>query len=65
MDVNALLSEKILDTNLRVSGEDMALCGRATYVHFGRQAAMIVAPSTLSLFDARLRLVIALISCGQ
>jgi hypothetical protein len=29
-------------------------------MHLGRQAAMILAPSTPSSFDARLRLVIAL-----
>jgi hypothetical protein len=35
---------------------------RATYVHLGRTAAIILAPSTPRLFDTRLRLVMALIS---
>jgi hypothetical protein len=39
-----------------------ALCDWATYLHLGRQAAMILTPLKPSLFDARLRLVIALIS---
>jgi hypothetical protein len=40
----------------------MALCGRATYVHLGRKAAMISAPSAPTRFDARLKLVMALVS---
>jgi hypothetical protein len=38
--------------------------GRGTYVHLGRTAAIIVAPSMPRLFDARLRLVMAPLSCG-
>jgi hypothetical protein len=37
----------------------MTLCDRATYVHLGRKAATILAPSTPILFEARLRLVMA------
>jgi hypothetical protein len=40
----------------RITGGD-----RATYVHLGRTAAIILAPSTPRMFDARLRLIIALI----
>jgi hypothetical protein len=40
----------------------MALYGRATYVHLGRMLAMILAPSMPRLFEARLRLVMALLS---
>jgi hypothetical protein len=44
-DVNALLLEKIL--GISVQGyQDMALCDRATYMHLGRKAAMLFAPST-------------------
>jgi hypothetical protein len=42
----------------------MALCDRATYVHLRRTAAMILAPSAPRPFDARLRLVMALLSEG-
>jgi hypothetical protein len=37
----------------------------ATYVHLGRTAAMNLAPSTSKPFDARLRLVMALLSEGN
>jgi hypothetical protein len=37
---------------------------RATYVHLGRMAAIVLAPSTPRLFDARLRLVMALLLSG-
>jgi hypothetical protein len=40
---------------------DRALCDRATYMHLGRTVAMTLAPSTPRAFDARLRLVNALI----
>jgi hypothetical protein len=36
----------------------------ATYVHLGRMSAMILAPSMPRLFEARLRLVMALVSGG-
>jgi hypothetical protein len=39
----------------------MTLCDRATYVHLGRKAATISAPLTPRLFEARLRLVMALL----
>jgi hypothetical protein len=38
---------------------------RATYVHLGRTAAIILAPSTPRMFDARLRLIIALMLDGD
>jgi hypothetical protein len=56
------------------TGRDLYQCGfaggdtgpfvRATYVHLGRTAAIILAPSTPRLFDARLRLVVALVPEG-
>jgi hypothetical protein len=42
----------------------MALHGRATYVHLGRMSAMILVPSMPRLFEARLRLVMALLPGG-
>jgi hypothetical protein len=45
-----------------IPGGDIGPFVRATYVHVGRTAAMILAPSTPRQFDARLRLVMALIS---
>jgi hypothetical protein len=39
----------------------MALCGGATYVHLGRKTAIILAPSMPRPFEARLRLVMALV----
>jgi hypothetical protein len=58
----------------RISQRDLYQCGitggdiwpfvRATYVHLGRTAAIILAPSTPRLFDARLRLVMALVPEG-
>jgi hypothetical protein len=63
--VNALLSEDISDKSVGChKREYAALCDRVTYVHLGRKAAMILAPSTPRLFEARLRLVIALLSEG-
>ena len=41
---------------------DIGPFGRGTYVHLGRTAAIILAPSTPRLFDARLRLVMALMA---
>jgi hypothetical protein len=47
-----------------VSQEDRPFV-RATYVHLGRTAAIILAPSTPRLVDARLRLIMALVSEGD
>jgi hypothetical protein len=55
-----IVGEDIRGISLKGALRDMALCDRATYMHLGRKAAMILAPSTPRLFEARLRLVMAL-----
>jgi hypothetical protein len=61
-----LSGEDIRDISLVI--RDVALCNSATYMHLGRKAAMILAPSTIDrsdmAVDARLRLVMALLSEG-
>jgi hypothetical protein len=47
-----------------ITGGDIGPFVRATYVHLGRTAAIILAPSTPRLFNARLRLVMALVPEG-
>jgi hypothetical protein len=56
------LSEGIRDGSLGYQEGIYALCDMATYMHLGRKAAMILAPSTPRLFDPRLRLVMAPLS---
>ena len=61
---SALLSDDIRD-QWGITRVYTALCDRATYVHLGRTAAISFAASTPRPFDARQRLVMAPISCGQ
>jgi hypothetical protein len=47
-----------------ITGGDIRPFGRGTYVHVGRTAAIILAPSAPRPFDTRLRLIMALVPEG-